>query len=110
MWNETAAQKNGLIRRDTKPSVTAGKWILSGPHFYVGNPFNKTPREVCTLNSHYDILDLTSSSEKLGKTAGKDLLADKTTYPKLLGMEESKKRAFDLVEKAKKVASTIKVN
>ena len=38
-----------------------------------------------------DILDLTSSSEKLGKTAGKDLLADKTTYPKLLGMEESKK-------------------
>ena len=49
-----------------------------------------------------DILDLTSSSEKLGKTAGKDLLADKTTYPKLLGMEESKKRAFDLVEKAKK--------
>ena len=49
-----------------------------------------------------DILDLTSSSEKLGKTAGKDLLADKTTYPKLLGMEESKKRAFDLVDKAKK--------
>jgi len=29
-------------------------------------------------------------------------LADKTTYPKLLGMEESKKRANDLVEKAKK--------
>ena len=49
-----------------------------------------------------DILDLTSSSEKLGKTAGKDLLADKTTYPKLLGMEESKKRAIDLVDKAKK--------
>ena len=49
-----------------------------------------------------DILDLTSSSEKLGKTAGKDLLADKTTYPKLLGMEESKKRAFDLVDNAKK--------
>ena len=45
---------------------------------------------------------MTSSSEKLGKTAGKDLLADKTTYPKLLGMEESKKKAFDLVEKAKK--------
>ena len=48
-----------------------------------------------------DILDLTSSSEKLGKTAGKDLLADKSTYPKLLGMVESKKRAYDLVEKAK---------
>ena len=44
---------------------------------------------------------MTSSSEKLGKTAGKDLIADKTTYPKLLGMDESKKRAFDLVDKAK---------
>jgi len=48
-----------------------------------------------------DILDLTSSSETLGKTAGKDLIADKTTYPKLLGMEESKKRALKLVENAK---------
>ena len=48
-----------------------------------------------------DILDLTSNSETLGKTVGKDLLSDKTTYPKLLGMEESKKRALDLVNKAK---------
>ena len=48
-----------------------------------------------------DILDLTSNSETLGKTAGKDLLADKTTYPKLLGMEESKNRALKLVENAK---------
>ena len=48
-----------------------------------------------------DILDLTSNSEILGKTAGKDLLADKTTYPKLLGMEESKKKALNLVKKAK---------
>lgn len=48
-----------------------------------------------------DILDVTASSETLGKTAGKDLLADKTTYPKLLGLEESKKRALNLVKKAK---------
>jgi hypothetical protein len=26
----------------------------------VGRPFNKTPRAACTLNSHYDCLDLTS--------------------------------------------------
>ena len=37
-----------------------------------------------------DILDVTASSEVLGKTAGKDLLADKTTYPKLLGLEPSR--------------------
>jgi len=48
-----------------------------------------------------DILDLTASSEVLGKTAGKDLTADKTTYPKLLGLEESRQRADLLVTEAK---------
>ena len=32
--------------------------MLSGPHFFVGLPFYKTPRAVCTANSHYDCLDL----------------------------------------------------
>ncbi len=50
-----------------------------------------------------DILDITASSEVLGKTAGKDLVADKTTYPKLLGLEESRKRAADLVREAKEI-------
>ena len=49
-----------------------------------------------------DILDVTASSEVLGKTAGKDLAADKTTYPKLLGLEESRRRADALVDEAKK--------
>ena len=48
-----------------------------------------------------DILDVTASSEVLGKTAGKDLVADKTTYPKLLGLDESRRRADLLVAKAK---------
>ena len=48
-----------------------------------------------------DILDVTASSEVLGKTAGKDLTADKTTYPKLLGLEESRRRAESLVAEAK---------
>ena len=50
-----------------------------------------------------DSLDITASSEVLGKTAGKDLVADKTTYPKLLGLEESRKRAADLVREAKEI-------
>ena len=50
-----------------------------------------------------DILDVTASSDVLGKTAGKDLLADKTTYPKLLGLEESRRRAEELVSEAKAV-------
>ena len=48
-----------------------------------------------------DILDITASSEVLGKTAGKDLIADKTTYPKLLGLDESRRRADALVKEAK---------
>jgi geranylgeranyl diphosphate synthase type II len=48
-----------------------------------------------------DILDVTASSEVLGKTAGKDITADKTTYPKLLGLEQSRQRAANLVTVAK---------
>lgn len=52
-----------------------------------------------------DILDVTQTSEQLGKTAGKDLLTDKATYPKLLGMEKAKQLAADLNSKAKEQLS-----
>jgi geranylgeranyl diphosphate synthase, type II len=48
-----------------------------------------------------DILDITATSEELGKTAGKDIAAEKITYPKLLGIEESQRRATALVTEAK---------
>ncbi|KAJ4889004.1 hypothetical protein Rs2_28752 [Raphanus sativus] len=47
-----------------------------------------------------DILDVTKSSEELGKTAGKDLVADKLTYPKLMGLEKSKEFAERLMRDA----------
>ncbi|KAL1215980.1 Geranylgeranyl pyrophosphate synthase 7 [Cardamine amara subsp. amara] len=47
-----------------------------------------------------DILDVTKSSEELGKTAGKDLIADKLTYPKLMGLEKSKEFAEKLLRDA----------
>ncbi len=59
MWHETNAQKDGTILRKTSFPEDIGQLILSGPHFFVGNPSYKTPRTKCTLNSHYDILDLT---------------------------------------------------
>jgi hypothetical protein len=58
MWHETNAQKEGTIKRETQFSETLEKWVLSGPHFFVGSPLYKTPRAVCTEKSHYDILDL----------------------------------------------------
>merc|ERR1719329_451645 len=48
-----------------------------------------------------DILDVTQSTEELGKTAAKDLEADKTTYPKLLGLEGARAEAERLVAVAK---------
>ncbi len=47
-----------------------------------------------------DILDVTQTSEQLGKTAGKDLTAEKTTYPSLYGLEASEKKAAELINSA----------
>jgi geranylgeranyl diphosphate synthase type II len=47
-----------------------------------------------------DVLDVTQTSEQLGKTAGKDMAAEKVTYPALFGIEESIKKADTLVGKA----------
>lgn len=47
-----------------------------------------------------DILDVTATTEQLGKTAAKDLAVNKTTYPKLLGLEKSKQIADDLINEA----------
>jgi geranylgeranyl diphosphate synthase, type II len=47
-----------------------------------------------------DILDITSSSEILGKTAGKDEKVKKATYPAFYGIEASKRKANDLVASA----------
>ncbi|EFC3965905.1 class I SAM-dependent DNA methyltransferase [Escherichia coli] len=58
MWHETNQQKDGTIERKTQFPEDASQWILSGPHFFVGTPLYKTPRQNCTLNSDYDCLDL----------------------------------------------------
>lgn len=47
-----------------------------------------------------DILDVSATSEHLGKTAGKDAIAGKTTYPAVIGMEKSKKLEKKLAKEA----------
>jgi geranylgeranyl diphosphate synthase, type II len=47
-----------------------------------------------------DVLDITATDEQLGKTAGKDVQAQKVTYPSLLGIEKSKQHAQHLVDTA----------
>lgn len=47
-----------------------------------------------------DILDITSNAQCLGKTAGKDSMQDKNTFPKIWGLSKSKEIARQKVEQA----------
>ncbi|HCF2496653.1 Eco57I restriction-modification methylase domain-containing protein [Pseudomonas aeruginosa] len=61
-WNESIGQSDGTIRRRISSEQgfvsEPAEFVLSGPHFYVGNPLNKNPRKVCDSNKAYDQLDL----------------------------------------------------
>ncbi|MEM7795258.1 MAG: geranylgeranyl diphosphate synthase CrtE [Cyanobacteria bacterium P01_C01_bin.118] len=48
-----------------------------------------------------DILDITSTQEELGKSIGKDVQAQKATYPSIWGLDESRKQADALIQSAK---------
>jgi len=47
-----------------------------------------------------DVLDVTQTSEQLGKTAGKDMASEKATYPSLFGIDASVRKADALVNEA----------
>ena len=47
-----------------------------------------------------DILDITSTTEELGKPQGSDTEANKSTYPSLLGLEKAKQTAEQLINDA----------
>lgn len=76
-----------------------------------GMTANATPRQLRALTDFGynlglafqvidDILDITQSTEKLGKTAGKDAAVDKATYPSIMGLEKSKTEARRLTKKS----------
>src|SRR2546421_5340317 len=52
-----------------------------------------------------DILDVTQTSERLGKSAGKDVAAKKATYPAVMGLQESRVEARRLTSKGHKALS-----
>ena len=57
-----------------------------------------------------DILDLISDTDVLGKPQGSDLVAQKSTYPSLLGLEGAKKKAADLEQEALHALSALPYN
>ena len=54
-----------------------------------------------------DIIDLESPSEVSGKTQGADVLNQRVTYPKVIGMEASKKRAIELCKEAQEILTNL---
>ena len=54
-----------------------------------------------------DLLDVESTAEKIGKRAGKDAARGKMTYPGLLGIEESRRRAKQLGQEAVSAAERL---
>ena len=47
-----------------------------------------------------DVLDVTQSTETLGKPAGSDTAADKNTFPRLMGLNQARDMAHTLVDEA----------
>src|SRR5262249_41594192 len=83
----------------TASAVTGG--IYAGASAAQGDSLRKFGQAIglaCQIVD--DILDVTQSSEQLGKTAGKDVASEKATYPALFGLEESRKKALALLQTA----------
>ena len=83
IWHETGARDDGTIRRETRFPDGPEEWILSGPHFFVGNPLNKSPRRECKEKADYDCIDLTAIPE--------DYLP-RTNYVPACDLEEYRRR------------------
>lgn len=84
MFDENMSQQKGTLSR--RPSSDADfpaspeDWVLSGPHFFLANPFNKTPRKVCSANGHYDILDLEALPDDYLPRTNYRPMADRAEY------------------------------
>lgn len=57
-WDEKGAKVDGTMSWESAIQSSWNEVILQGPHFYVGTPFAKNPREVVKHNSDYDPWDL----------------------------------------------------
>lgn len=84
MFDETYAQRDGTISRrpvgDNGFVTSPADWVLSGPHFFLANPFNKTPRAVCTANGHYDPIDLETIPDDYLPRTNYRPMADRDEY------------------------------
>ena len=96
--NYIHTHKTGALLR---VSVTSGAVLAGADEAQVTTLSQYADRIGLAFQIIDDILDITATSEELGKSAGKDLAAQKATYPSIWGLEESTQQAQTLVETAK---------
>ena len=83
-WNEVNAQDDGTISRrpSTDPgfAATPDDWVLSGPHFFVANPFHQTPMRVCNTHRAYEKPDLETLPDDYLPRTNYRPMADRAEY------------------------------
>ncbi len=81
-------------------SVTSGAMLAGADAIAVEQLSRYAQRIGLAFQIVDDVLDITSTPETLGKSVGKDVAAQKATYPSLWGLEESQRRAEQLIVEA----------
>ncbi|MGF1523499.1 MAG: geranylgeranyl diphosphate synthase CrtE [Leptolyngbyaceae cyanobacterium] len=89
-----------------KVSVTSGAILAGGDDEQISVLARYAEKIGLAFQIVDDVLDITATSEELGKSAGKDVQAQKATYPSFWGIDESRQQAQQLVEEAKVAVST----
>jgi geranylgeranyl diphosphate synthase, type II len=90
--------KTGVL---LEASVVSGALLAGAPEADLKRLGTYAKRIGLAFQIMDDILDITATDQELGKTAGKDLQAQKATYPSLWGLAESEQQAKQLVADAK---------
>jgi len=92
------AKTGALIRAAVQIGAVVGNPALADETFHLLGEF--ASRVGLAFQVIDDVLDVTASTETLGKPAGSDLAADKSTYPKLLGLGGAQALAEQLLQEA----------
>ena len=103
----TLAEVEGIHRRKTAALITAsikiGALLAKAPDSVVDQLAQYGERLGLAFQIVDDILDVEGDFETLGKTVGADSRLEKATYPKVVGVEQSKQIAAQLIREAKDV-------
>ena len=93
-----------------KLAVRAGAIIAGASEETLNNLTDYAEKFGHAFQIYDDILDVTSTLEELGKTPGKDIKAQKSTYVSMYGLDEAKKEVVFLCNSACDILKTNKIS